>query len=312
MTRIDLPAETPLWKAHGTGNSFVLVDDPDARLDLDATTVSALCSPRFGIGADGLIRCVCEGGTWFMDYRNADGSLAEMCGNGVRVFVDHLRRRGFVDVPRGGGVEVLTRGGLRSVAVVAAPEGAAEDEWYDVDMGPARSTAAEDVRVEVPGVPGEFTAIRVAMPNPHAVVDLDSSEALTAAALPTVDVSEAPEVLRPRLDPAPADGVNLELTVDLTEDVAQEGHLLMRVLERGVGETASCGTGCCAAAVAAAIRRGPGAPVLWDVDVPGGRVRVGLAGVVEWDATGASARVTDAPVHLIGPATPVARIDLGA
>ena len=82
----------------------------------------------------------------------------------------------------------------------------------------------------------------------------------------------------------------------------------MRVLERGVGETQACGTGCCAAALATALRRGPGAPNQWVVDIPGGRVIVGLAGVIDW--AGESPRITDASVFLTGPATRVAEIRL--
>lgn len=319
-----LPGGTVLWKAHGTGNSFLLLDDPEGLVDVTPATVASLCDVSRGIGADGLIRCVRVDGRWFMDYRNADGSLAEMCGNGVRVFVDHLRRVGLVDLAEGEVLEVGTRGGTKRVRTLGprpaqvpgpvwergvtgsdgrdGPTGAAPadtggtEQWYSIDMGPAVTTGRADTSVTVVGLEGVFEGIRVAMPNPHVVIDVATREALCAAVLPTTDIHAAPAGLRPTYDPDPAGGINLELVVDVTEPGAQVGHLLMRVLERGVGETRSCGTGCCAAAVASAARRGAGAPGTWIVEVPGGSVRVDLG-------EDASSGVT-----LSGPATPVAEV----
>ena len=146
------------------------------------------------------------------------------------------------------------------------------------------------------------------MPNPHTVVELADEETLREVFLPTVDVSQIPRAQRPSYDPAPQAGTNLELVVDLTEPGAERGHIAMRVLERGVGETQACGTGCCAAALATALRRGPGAPTQWVVDIPGGTVIVGLDGVIDW--SGESPRITDGSVFLTGPATRVAEIRL--
>ena len=362
MRDFPLPRRARLAKAHGCGNSFVVATDADDSHDPSAEEVRALCSQAFGIGADGFIRCVRSGGAWFMDYRNADGSKAEMCGNGVRVFVDHLRREGLVRLAPGESLEVLTRGGTRTVELVAeagtgadggaagncregggAEDGPAErgdsggcreggaangavggcaaedgpadrglaDECaedggalYRVDMGPASSPARETIEVSVPGIPGVLGGIWVDMPNPHTVVAVDSLAALEGAQLPAVDSARVAPQMRPAYEPEPREGTNLELVVDLTREGDEVGHLRMRVLERGVGETMACGTGCCAAAVATALRRGPGAPASWIVDVPGGRVRVDIDGVIDWDGPG----LTGAPVFLTGPATRVAEI----
>ena len=346
-------AQPRMWKAHGTGNHFILIDDPEGTFTLTAEMVARLCDVRTGVGADGVIRVMQREGVWFMDYRNADGSIAEMCGNGVRVFVDHLRRRGFIDLAVGESITIDTRGGGREVTVIPAPsfDGEAESGvWYRVDMGPAVLTGVADMNVQVAGVPGTFSATRIAMPNPHAVIVLDRAETLRGAILPSVDNNEAPAPIRATYTPVPEEGVNLEMIVrvadmpvpnmsKLSDDSALacasrdgsipqadstlqgrsvRGHLLMRVLERGVGETASCGTGCCAAAVVATMDacsvadEGEAAPTSWIIDIPGGRVIVACAGVVERDAAGEIHLSEDTPVYLLGPATPVAEIILSS
>lgn len=293
-------AHLRMAKAHGTGNSFLVYVDDEDGTDLIPEEVRRLCSSAFGIGADGLMRAVRREGRWFMDYRNADGSLAEMCGNGIRVFVDHLRREGLFE---GALLEVGTRGGVRQVLVVPRAEGGVE---YRVDMGAARSTALEGIEVRIPGLGGARRGIFIEMPNPHTVIAVESEEELASLIFPTMDADRAPSALRPALDPAPARGTNLEAVVDLGDD-EDEGVISMRVLERGVGETLSCGTGCCAAALATAIRRGPGAPDSWRVRIPGGEVRVDIEGVLEFGEDGP--RVTEAPVILTGPAERVALVD---
>ena len=152
MVNTQLPAHARVVKAHGAGNSFVVATDRFDDYDPSEVEVATLCSPAFGIGADGFIRAVERDGLWFMDYRNADGSKAEMCGNGVRVFVDHLRREGLVDLPVGQTLDVATRGGIKRVTPESEDEGSGAS--YRVDMGPAASPARETIEVRVPGIDG--------------------------------------------------------------------------------------------------------------------------------------------------------------
>src|SRR3954452_7061193 len=159
-------------KGHGTQNDFVLLDDRDALVDLSAVLVRGLADRRAGVGGDGVIRVVAsehlpEGvaalavdpeARWFMDYRNADGSVAEMCGNGVRVFAAYLERLGLWDAGQGE-LALGTRAGVRRVRRVAVPVGLDDDVWYAVDMGrwsvPGGPTAVQagfDADVEVAGL----------------------------------------------------------------------------------------------------------------------------------------------------------------
>jgi diaminopimelate epimerase len=249
-------------KGHGTENDFVIVPDPDNTVDLPAPVVAKLCDRRAGIGGDGLLhvvrsaehpeaRAMADEAEWFMDYRNADGSIAEMCGNGVRVFARYLQRAGLVET---GDLALATRGGVKKVHL-------AKDGDVTVSMGRALFPEGS-VTVTVGG--RSWPALNVNMGNPHAVAfveDLDHAGNLFSV---------------PPLTPASVypDGVNVEFVVD-----RGERHVAMRVHERGSGETRSCGTGACAVAVAAARRDGAdpsetGAPVTYTVDLPGGRLVV--------------------------------------
>jgi diaminopimelate epimerase len=227
-------------KGHGTENDFVLIPDVDGELKLDEELVRRICDRRAGIGADGILRVVrtaavpdADGDAeWFMDYRNADGSIAEMCGNGVRVYARYLVSSGLAPA---GHLRLATRGGVREVDVPASGDIA-------VDMGHARL----DEPVDIEGVLATF----VDMGNPHAVVHVPSVEALGV------------------LDP-----IRKDLNVEYVEDIGP-GHIRMRVHERGVGETRSCGTGACAAVVATALRVGSARGTAYTVDVPGGRLTV--------------------------------------
>lgn len=265
-------------KGHGTGNDFVLIADPDGVHTIAPAQVAALCDRHLGIGGDGLIRAVpsrflpegrdlLEGSPdaeWFMDYRNGDGSLSEMCGNGVRVFVHFLRAEGLVDLPDGGALPIGTRGGVKTVVRTG--------EDYAVDMGPwefifpGEATAkAMDSLVSADGLEVPRPAISVSMGNPHTVVALAELSELEATRLFTA----------PHVDPTPPNGTNVEFVVP-SEPLVHDGvgTVTMRVHERGVGETQSCGTGACAAAVAIRHWAGAGAPDAWNVKVPGGVVGV--------------------------------------
>ncbi len=240
-------------KGHGTRNDFVVVPDYDGALDLSDALVRALCDRRSGVGGDGVLRVVRTSAAgfdsadaeWFMDYRNADGSIAEMCGNGVRVYARYLVNEGLV-AP--GAVRLGTRGGLKEVVVPASGD-------VTVDMGPA-SVGAEPITVSAGA--HEWKALAVDMGNPHAVAFVDD------LADPG-DLHGAPVVSPASAFPY---GVNVEFAL-----VRGRGELAMRVHERGVGETQSCGTGACAVVVAAR-RRDPDAPHVWAVSVPGGELTV--------------------------------------
>ena len=267
-------------KGHGTENDFVIVPDFDGVLELTPQLARALCDRHSGIGADGVLRAVrCENdpagaamapeAAYFMDYRNADGSVAEMCGNGVRVFVRYLQSVGVVV----GSATVATRGGVKRTWLTDEGE-------VIVDMGSPLVLADRPVATAAPSV-RRVAGVAVELPNPHVVVPVPAGAELDA-----LDLSRPP-----RVEPARPDGQNVEFVV-------REGprHLRMRVHERGVGETRSCGTGICAA-VAAAHGAGPDGST-WTVDVPGGRCQV------TWQPDGA--------MHLRGPAVLVAEVELGA
>jgi diaminopimelate epimerase len=249
-------------KGHGTENDFVVLPDPDGRLALTADVVRRICDRRSGLGADGILRVVpsalTEDGAahvdeaqWFMDYRNADGSVAEMCGNGIRVFVAFLLEQSLAELPEGGALAVLTRGGVRTLHRTA--------DGFAVDLGRWRSEP--DATVDVDGVPVPRPGLGISLPNPHVVIALADDVELEAA-----DLSVAP-----RLTPEPADGANVELVHPADPLVVDGvGRIRMRVHERGSGETLSCGTGAAAAALAARSWAGPRAPHVWRVQVPGG------------------------------------------
>jgi diaminopimelate epimerase len=244
-------------KGHGTGNDFVILPDPDGVLSLTPGLVARLCDRRFGIGADGVLRVVrsakhpdaagyASEAEWFMDYWNGDGSPAEMCGNGVRVFTRYLVSSGLAEAGPSG-LPIATRAGV----VVALIEG----PTVRVHMRSPSVYAASTATVG----PLTFPGVAVDCGNPHLVCGLHDG-----VSLGSLDLSSAPG-FDGSVFPA---GVNVEF-VRSVGDL----HLAMRVYERGSGETLSCGTGCLA--VGAVALRDAGLPVgTVTVDVPGGRVTV--------------------------------------
>ncbi|MER5541296.1 diaminopimelate epimerase [Streptomyces sp. NPDC002589] len=281
-----MSASLPFLKGHGTENDFVIVPDPENALDLTPAAVAALCDRRAGIGGDGVLHVVRSAAhpeakpmaaeaEWFMDYRNGDGSVAEMCGNGVRVFARYLQHAGHVGE---GDLAIATRAGVKTVHI--AKNG-------DVTVGMGRARLPEgDVTVSVDA--RSWPARNVNMGNPHAVAFVD-------------DLAHAGNLYTaPPVSPANAypDGVNVEFVVD-----RGPRHVALRVHERGSGETRSCGTGACAVAVAAARRDGAdpavtGTPATYTVDVPGGRLVI--------------TERPDGEIEMTGPAVIVAEGEIDA
>ena len=254
----------PFLKGHGTGNDFVLLPDLTGERDPSPAEVARICDRHFGIGADGVLRIVPTAlvpevgdqageATYFMDYRNADGSLAEMCGNGIRVFARYLV---FAGLATPGTMQIATRGGVREVIVDL-------DGHISVDLGDWRATGAATVTAN--GV--SYAGTGIALANPHVVVEVND---LAAVGSLTVE---------PSVEPAEAfaDGVNVEFLVRLGPR-----HLAMRVHERGSGETLSCGTGAAAVAAYVASTQASTERADYQVDVPGGILHVVIDGTRVW------------------------------
>ncbi len=244
-------------KGHGTLNDFVCFSDPDGDLELTDDQLRFLCDRRAGIGGDGTLRAVRarhvagyerHGDAWFMDYRNADASIAEMCGNGLRVFLRYLRTEGLIDDRP---IDIVTRAGVRHGEFL-------DGDQVRIGMGVPTVGPAE-VRVSV----GDrtFAGRAVDVGNPHAAVLLPVGE------LDALDLTREPGY--------PAETFPNRANVEFVEP-AGDHHVRMRVWERGVGETFSCGTGTVAAAVAAATDAGE-VTGTWRVDPPGGTLLVDLA-----------------------------------
>ena len=256
-------------KGHGTGNDFILVLDQHGQIDLSESEVAKMCDRHFGIGADGFIRVTPTSKSqevahlleeepeahWFMDYRNADGSKAEMCGNGVRVFAKYLLENALAELTSGSTLPVATRAGIKDVTATVG--------GFAVDLGRFK-IGGEDTLVRARGLSVARTGLEVNVGNPHIVVALADDQELQELQLHSAPV----------LEPAPLDGANVEFVV-LDDPLIKEGvaGISMRVHERGVGETLSCGTGIAAAAIAIRHYAG-GEQNYWKVTVPGGQVAV--------------------------------------
>ena len=263
-------------KWHGIGNDFVMIADPDDSVRLDPEHVRAICERRFGVGADGVIRVApgTDGADLFMDYVNSDGSLGEMCGNGIRCLALFARAEGLADKDA---LQVATRAGVKIVTILA-------DGKVRVDMGPPIfEPAAVPVTWEGPDalhakleLESEVVEAAVlSMGNPHAVLFVDDP---TAAPVTTL----GPVIEHLEVFPS---GTNVEWA-----RVDSPGHVTMTVWERGSGQTLACGTGACAVAVAAKLVAGAGDKVT--VSLPGGDLEV------EWNGS----LDVDTSVFMTGPA----------
>jgi diaminopimelate epimerase len=264
-------------KYHGIGNDFVMFADPKDELTLDASTVVRICDRRFGVGADGVIRVAPgrDGADLFMDYVNSDGSLGEMCGNGIRCLAIFAREEGMAS---GDQIKVESRAGLRVVEILG-------DGRVRAEMGPPIFVPSEipiavegDNALNVEVDPGpDFVRFQVAslsMGNPHAVIFVDDASAVNVRSLgPAIETSES----------FPSK-TNVEFVEVLSPD-----HIEMRVWERGSGETLACGTGACAAMVATRLLRDGATRQV--VSLPGGDLDV------EWDGS----LDKESPVYMTGP-----------
>jgi diaminopimelate epimerase len=233
---------------HGTENDFLLIFDPEEEISIAESVVQALCDRTSGIGADGVIRITKPDGKWFMDYCNADGSVAEMCGNGIRVMARYLVVNGHQDE---GLFPINTRDGAKYLRVPMEGD-------ISVNMG---QVSDEGDIVTVLQNSQSYSARHINVGNPHAVAFLDDLKQVGS-------LSSAPIVSPTDVFP---DGVNVEFV-----EITSPETLLMRVHERGSGETRSCGTGTCAVALAATIHTKGRLPARWEIKPPGGTLIVDI------------------------------------
>jgi diaminopimelate epimerase len=250
---------------HGTENDFVVVFDPDGELEISETQIASICNRKDGIGADGFIRIIKREGKWFMDYRNADGSLAEMCGNGIRVMAKYLVTR---DLQPEGIFAIDTRAGIKHLRVP-------RDGDISVNMGHVTDEMEE---VEATNNGHTWSGFNINVGNPHAVVFVDSLEHVGS-------LEEAPVVSPASSYP---EGVNVEFV-----EIQPNFEAKMRVHERGSGETRSCGTGTCAVALAATLKTNGKLPSRWTIYPPGGRLIVDIDGHSNATLTGPAVILDD-------------------
>ena len=251
---------------HGTHNDFLIFFDPDDQLVISAQQVAALCADGTGFNTDGIIRIIKgDDGKWFMDYRNADGSIAEMCGNGIRVMARYLVAKGH---QREGIFAIDTRAGIKHLRVPA-------DDDISVNMGKVYDES-EEIKASVNGA--IYSGFNINVGNPHAVVFTDDLSQLGSLEIaPTVSPAESyPE------------GVNVEFV-----EIMANHEVKMRVHERGSGETQSCGTGTCAIALAATMKSGEPLPSRWVIYPPGGHLVVDIDGHSNATLTGPAVILDD-------------------
>ena len=292
-----------VYKAHATGNDFVVYLDEDGTHEPTADEVRFLCDRHFGIGGDGLIRlahpqavsdvnerqiadCAAGDADWFMDYRNADGSLAEMCGNGTPAITLFAQRQGIADQPGGKPFHLGTRAGVKVLTSLGDVPGLGKDV-FQVEMGAWKRGDVDGYEVTIPGTSGSARGTFVDMGNPHVVAVLEDA----FASLPNVEDLDL--VTKPVVAPEIPSDQNVEFVrIDEQSEGDDAGEATMRVNERGCGETLSCGTGLCATAITLRAKTGIDH---WTITVRGGTLRVD---------------VTDEDVKLTGSATIVGKIEL--
>ncbi|MDF7664207.1 diaminopimelate epimerase [Bifidobacterium sp. ESL0763] len=292
-----------VYKEHATGNDFITYIDRTGAFEPDARQVREICDRHFGIGADGLIRlahprdvndlseaqvraCEAGGAQWFMDYRNADGSLAEMCGNGTRAITLLAQRAGLAEPAGGEAFALGTRAGVKTIRPLGDLEPYGRDV-FEVSLGQWKRGERDAYVVSIPGVDGTAKGTFVDMGNPHVVSVLEDGTAALPA-LEDLDLNVTPVV-----SPALASGQNAEFVrVDHLDAAAGHGEATMRVNERGCGETLSCGTGLCATAITLRAKTGVDH---WRIRVRGGLLRVDVG---------------ERDVRLTGSATIVAKVEL--
>jgi diaminopimelate epimerase len=250
---------------HGTENDFVIIYDLEDALTLSETQIAAICNRNTGVGADGLIRITKSSGKWFMDYRNADGSVAEMCGNGIRVMAKYLVTR---SIQPEGIFAIDTRAGIKHLRVQL-------DGDISVNMGHVTDEMEE---IEASNNGHTWSGYNINVGNPHAVVFVDSIDDVGSLA-------DAPSVSPASSYP---EGVNVEFVEILPNFEAK-----MRVHERGSGETRSCGTGTCAVALAATLKTNGKLPSRWTIYPPGGRLIVDIDGHSNATLTGPAVILED-------------------
>ena len=266
--RIDKLITMIATYGHGTENDFVLVFDPNDEHSITTAQTAAICDRKTGIGADGLIRIIKRDGKWFMDYRNADGSLAEMCGNGIRVMARYLVERGHQPE---GIFAINTRDGIKHLRVPLTDD-------ISVNMGQVTDegeaiTAATNGHI--------WNGYNISVGNPHAVVFVEDMN--------QIGELKEPPVVRPR-DSYP-EGVNVEFV-----KITNGNSIDMRVFERGSGETRSCGTGTCAVALAATLHTKGKLPATWIINPPGGRLEVSIDGHSNATLTGPALLIRDVDI----------------
>ena len=292
-----------VYKAHATGNDFVVYLDEDGTHEPTADEVRFLCDRHFAIGGDGLIRlthpqavsdvnerqiadCAAGDADWFMDYRNADGSLAEMCGNGTRAITLFAQRQGIADQPGGKPFHLGTRAGVKVLTSLGDVPGLGKDV-FQVEMGAWKRGDVDGYEVTIPGTSGSARGTFVDMGNPHVVAVLEDA----FASLPNVEDLDL--VTKPVVAPEIPSDQNVEFVrIDEQSEGDDAGEATMRVNERGCGETLSCGTGLCATAITLRAKTGIDH---WTITVRGGTLRVD---------------VTDEDVKLTGSATIVGKNEL--